>query len=421
MKTTKKIIDNSIINDMKYDVFISYSSKDQKIAEGICGFLESNGIRCFVAYRDIVKGGNWSKAISNALEDSSMMVAVYSLDYNVSEQVDREIEIMADDKKPILTFRLTNERMTGTKKYFLHNLNWIDAFPNPNECFGELLSNIKKLLDKTDNSICDNINQTISDAEESKSQSLKEEKSKAEFGVINYDNGLYEGDIINGKRNGHGIFRNNNGVRYDGEWVNDAKHGHGILYLPNGKRYDGEWVNDLIQGHGIYYYPNGTKIEVDWGSSSNNDGVVGSDDNSEKNKLILSNDGISGKVICTFPDGSKYEGDLVNNKLQGYGILTYANGNRYAGQWANSKENGQGSYNWANGDKYEGKWLDGKMTGFGVKTWANGDKYEGDFIDGRLEGNGIFYYKNGSIKKGLWRGGVFVGQEYSERHPCEKN
>lgn len=46
-----------------YDVFISYSSKDQKVAEGICGYLEGNRCRCFVAYRDIPKGVNWPSAI----------------------------------------------------------------------------------------------------------------------------------------------------------------------------------------------------------------------------------------------------------------------------------------------------------------------------------------------------------------------
>ena len=33
--------------DKRYDVFISYSSVDQKVTEGTCGFLEARGIRCF--------------------------------------------------------------------------------------------------------------------------------------------------------------------------------------------------------------------------------------------------------------------------------------------------------------------------------------------------------------------------------------
>ena len=35
---------------MRYDVFISYSSLDQKVVEGLCAYLERHRIRCFVAY-----------------------------------------------------------------------------------------------------------------------------------------------------------------------------------------------------------------------------------------------------------------------------------------------------------------------------------------------------------------------------------
>lgn len=40
---------------MKYDVFISYSTKDKKVVEGLCAYLEQHKIRCFVAYRDVDK------------------------------------------------------------------------------------------------------------------------------------------------------------------------------------------------------------------------------------------------------------------------------------------------------------------------------------------------------------------------------
>ena len=63
---------------MRYDVFISYSSIDQKIAEGVCAYLEQQDIRCFVAYRDIPRGVVWATAIVEALENSRMMVVLFS-------------------------------------------------------------------------------------------------------------------------------------------------------------------------------------------------------------------------------------------------------------------------------------------------------------------------------------------------------
>lgn len=136
---------------MKYDIFISYSSKDQKVAEGICGFLESNGYRCFVAYRDIARGVVWAGAIADAIDESRLMVVVFSSAFNLSTQTDREIELAAENNIPILTYRITEDKFTGAKKYYLKNLNWIDAFPNPERYFGTLLNSITKLIDGDSN------------------------------------------------------------------------------------------------------------------------------------------------------------------------------------------------------------------------------------------------------------------------------
>lgn len=133
---------------MRYDVFISYSSRDQKIAEGVCAYLEQYGIRCFVAYRDIPRGVVWAGAIVDALEHSQMMLVLFSKHFNDSQQVDREIELAAEQGMPILTFRLSGDDFTGAKKYYLKNLNWIDAFPNPEHYFGSLMDNVCRLLGK---------------------------------------------------------------------------------------------------------------------------------------------------------------------------------------------------------------------------------------------------------------------------------
>lgn len=132
---------------MKYDVFISYSSHDQKIVEGLCAYLEQHKIRCFVAYRDIPRGVVWARAIVDALDESRMMLVVFSEHFNNSDQVDREIELASEDKKPILTFRISDETFKGAKKYYLKNLNWIDAFPDPQAVFGDVAVNVARLLD----------------------------------------------------------------------------------------------------------------------------------------------------------------------------------------------------------------------------------------------------------------------------------
>ena len=152
---------------MKYDVFISYSSHDQKIVEGLCAYLEQHRVRCFVAYRDIPHGKKWAESIVEALEQSRMMVVVFSKHFNDSDQVDREIELASEDKKPILTYRITDDAFKGTKKYYLKNINWIDAFPNPEKHFDDVTDNIAKLL---------NINIDLKDTQYKNQSVVKKEK-----------------------------------------------------------------------------------------------------------------------------------------------------------------------------------------------------------------------------------------------------
>ena len=68
--------------------------------------------------------------------------------------------------------------------------------------------------------------------------------------------GKYIGQLINGKREGRGIIKWDNGDIYNGEWKDDKKEGKGIYCYNNGQRYEGDWVNDKKEGKGIYYWNN---------------------------------------------------------------------------------------------------------------------------------------------------------------------
>ena len=79
------------------------------------------------------------------------------------------------------------------------------------------------------------------------------------YEIKNYDNGKYEGDFINGKREGKGIFHFQNGDRYEGDFKNDKMEGKGILYYNNGDIFQGDWRNDKRDGKGIMYYNDGSR------------------------------------------------------------------------------------------------------------------------------------------------------------------
>lgn len=132
--------------DKKFDVFISYSHEDRIIADGVLAYLESKKIRCWIDYRNLPKGLSHSKLIPSAIRQSGLFLAVFSKNFNASDDTDNEITIASNRKIPILVFRITDDDFDGTKEYYLTKSNWIEAFPEPEKNFGELHKNICILL-----------------------------------------------------------------------------------------------------------------------------------------------------------------------------------------------------------------------------------------------------------------------------------
>lgn len=135
---------------MAHDVFVSYSDKDRLTVSGICSYLEGKGLRCFVAYRDIPKAVIWAGAITEAIHNCKIMVIVYSENFNQSKEVDREIQLCSDFEKPMLIFRLSPSVYSNIKRFYLSNINHLDAFPNPEKEFDKLSQSILRLLDVED-------------------------------------------------------------------------------------------------------------------------------------------------------------------------------------------------------------------------------------------------------------------------------
>src|SRR5262245_30145688 len=94
-------------------VFISHSSLDHEVAAAVCSALEGAGIPCWMAPRDILPGDKWGTTIVQAVAASRVMVLVFSAHANESEQVERELELAADNKVRILTFRIENVQPSG--------------------------------------------------------------------------------------------------------------------------------------------------------------------------------------------------------------------------------------------------------------------------------------------------------------------
>ena len=117
---------------MPYDAFISYCSEDKKIADAVCGTLEANKIRCWIAPRDVGPGRTWGSAIVEAIGESAVMVVIFSQHSNGSPQVMREIERAVNKGVAIIPFRVENVVPSKDLEYFISSCHWLDAMnPRP--------------------------------------------------------------------------------------------------------------------------------------------------------------------------------------------------------------------------------------------------------------------------------------------------
>ena len=59
---------------------------------------------------------------------------------------------------------------------------------------------------------------------------------------------IYEGEVLDGKRNGYGEYYSSSGNEYYGDWKDNKKHGYGEFIILNGDDLVGEFKNDKFVG-----------------------------------------------------------------------------------------------------------------------------------------------------------------------------
>jgi hypothetical protein len=132
---------------MSHDVFISYSSLDKTIADAACAALEAAGIRCWIAPRDITPGKEWGSAIIDGINESRVMVLVFSAHANDSPQIRREVERAVHKGIAIIPLRIENIVPTRSLEYFIGTVHWLDALTPPMEShLRRLIESVKAIL-----------------------------------------------------------------------------------------------------------------------------------------------------------------------------------------------------------------------------------------------------------------------------------
>ncbi len=132
---------------MAHDVFISHSSTDKTVADAVCAALENAEIRCWIAPRDVQPGRSFAGEITRAIQQSEIMVLIFSARSNASEQVLREVQLAVNSRLHIIQFRIEDVHLNDDLRYFLSTPHWLDALTPPLEAhIGRLTASIKTLL-----------------------------------------------------------------------------------------------------------------------------------------------------------------------------------------------------------------------------------------------------------------------------------
>ncbi|GAA0375023.1 hypothetical protein GCM10009092_44080 [Bowmanella denitrificans] len=110
-----------------YDVFISYSSKDERRARELVSELEAKGYRCWIAVRDLFHSGNdYSLTIPRVIAQSRCVLLLLTADANQSRHVRNELDIAFEKQIPIFPMKL--DATDGAQlEWFLRSSQWFDA------------------------------------------------------------------------------------------------------------------------------------------------------------------------------------------------------------------------------------------------------------------------------------------------------
>jgi hypothetical protein len=84
----------------------------------------------------------------------------------------------------------------------------------------------------------------------------------------------YNGDFVNGKKEGFGTIVYENGHRYEGAWKNNKREGYGKYYWTNGQWFEGEWKNEWRNGKGILHLTDSSSFEGTWTNDTLNGLVI---------------------------------------------------------------------------------------------------------------------------------------------------
>ena len=230
---------------------------------------------------------------------------------------------------------------------------------------------------------------------------------------------IFEGNYLNGKRNGKGKeFGYCGGLIFEGEYLNGKRNGRGKEFADDKIIYEGDYLNDLKwngkgydeDGNKIYEFKEGKGIIKEYGYYDflSFEGEYSNGLRNGNGKEYYENDNV--RFEGEYLNGLKWNGkgyDEDGNKIyelkDGKGLIKEYNINGllyFEGEYINGKRNGKGiEYRGIPPYKFfEGEYSDGKRNGKGKEYYEFGNvSFAGELTNGLKNGKGKAYYENGKL------------------------
>lgn len=133
MARPRRLCENATVPEdaMPHDVFLSYASADRPAADAVCAALETRGIRCWIAPRDVPAGADWGEAILTAIGRAHAMVLVLSRHTAASVHVRNEVVTAVSQSLALVPVRIEDCQPGGALRLHLAGSHWLNVYPAP--------------------------------------------------------------------------------------------------------------------------------------------------------------------------------------------------------------------------------------------------------------------------------------------------
>lgn len=173
--------------------------------------------------------------------------------------------------------------------------------------------------------------------------------------IDNLTEEIYQGKLVNGLKDGIGIYYYSNQSKYEGEFKKDLREGEGRLTQTSQIYYEGKFLNDDLKFGKMFLGLNQKPFYI--GEFSN---------------LLF--DGRGKLDNYQFSEPYTYDGEFSKGKIHGVGTIVRKNG-RYSGDFYEDDSHGKGKVTYSNGDTYEGDIDHDIKQGKGKYTFKDGSFY----------------------------------------------